>query len=65
MDRNKVKRILAHLEKAQALLDGMSKENKDEIFNLHHEDHTLQYCLRWGVSAAEEVLDEYPGRVKK
>ncbi len=65
MDRTKVKRILAHLEKAQALLDGMSDVNKEKIFKLHNEDYTLQYCLRWGIAAAEQVLDEYLGKVKK
>ncbi|MFZ2411570.1 MAG: hypothetical protein WAW23_08375 [Candidatus Methanoperedens sp.] len=65
MNRNKIKRLLAHLKKAQALLDGMSNENKEEILKLHNENSTIQYCLRWGVTAAEDVLDDYPKRVKK
>ncbi len=65
MDRSKVKRILAHLNKAQVLLDGMSDKDKEEILNLHNESATLQYCLRWGITAAENILEDYPGRVKK
>lgn len=65
MDRNKVKRILSHLKKARDLLDGMSETNKEDILELHNTNYTLQHCLRWGVAAAEQVLDEYPRRVKK
>ncbi len=31
MNRTKVKRILAHIEKAQALLDSMSEGDKEEV----------------------------------
>ncbi len=65
MNRNKVKRLLAHLNKAQALLDSMSDKDKEKILNLHNESATLQYCLRWGITAAENIIEDYPGRVKK
>ncbi len=65
MNRNKVKRILAHLNKAQVLLDGMSEEDKEKMLETYNDDRTLQYCLRWGINTAEEVLRDFPGRVKK
>jgi len=65
MNRNKVKRILAHLIKAQALLDSMGETDKEEILETYNENRTLQYCLRWGINTAEEVLHDFPGRVKK
>ena len=65
MNRNKVKRILAHLNKAQVLLDGMSEGDKEKMFETYNEDRTLPYCLRWGINTAEEVLRDFPGRVKK
>ncbi len=65
MNRNKIKRLLAHLSKAQALLDSMSDKDKEKILNLHNGSSTLQYCLRWGITAAENIIKDYPGRVKK
>ena len=65
MDRTNVKRILAHLNKARVLLNSMSNKDKEEILKLHNERASLPYCLRWGITAAENIIEDYPGRVKK
>lgn len=65
MNRKKIKRILAHLTKAQALLDSMGEGDKEKILETYNEGRTLQYCMRWGINTAEEVLRDFPGRIKK
>jgi hypothetical protein len=65
MNRKKIKRILAHLTKAQALLDSMSEGDKEKILETYNENKNLLYCLRWGVNNADEILRDFPGRVKK
>ena len=65
MNRKIIKRILAHLTKAQALLDSMGEGDKEKLLETYNESRTLQYCMRWGINTAEEVLRDFPGRVKK
>lgn len=59
MDTSKIKRIKAHLEKAESLLETYDNEDRDRILELHPYKSSLPGCLRWGIQASEELLRKY------
>lgn len=53
-----LRKILELLQDAESEYFKLSNETRDEILEAHHEESSLPYCLRWGLTACEELLQE-------
>lgn len=60
--RNKLSKIHYFLSEAQEVWDQLSEIEQGEIHELHNEQFSLDYCLRWGISAANDARDYAEGR---
>lgn len=60
--QNTLSKIHYLLSEAQEAWNELSDAEKEEIHNLHDEQYSLDYCLRWGESAANEARDYAEGR---
>ena len=45
--------------KAEEAYNKLSDDAKEKIKNLHNEGYTLDYCIRWGETAAREADEEF------
>lgn len=59
---NTLSAIHYYLSEAQESWNKLTDAEKEEIHNLHDEQYSLDYCLRWGESAANEARDYVEGR---
>ena len=41
-------------EEIEELMNTLQQDTHDKISELHTEGHTLQHCVRWGMTATEE-----------
>jgi len=55
----KINQIEDLLKKASDILNEIPAEIQDVILNYHNEHATLQHCLRWGYTAAEEIREDW------
>lgn len=56
------KQILEHInelfDRAETLFNKLSLDTQEAILNFHNENYSLNYCLRWGLQASNELLEE-------
>lgn len=52
-----LEQIAALLNQADDLYRSLPNSATEAIHGMHNEGHTLDHCLRWGVQAAEECLE--------
>lgn len=55
---NQVKEIESLLKKVDEIYNGLSDELQDDIRKMHNEGYSLDHCIRWGLQASEEIVDE-------
>jgi hypothetical protein len=53
-------RTLFHLADEQ--LSYISNETRDKMLEYHTENHTLPHCVRWGSTAADDLVEAALGR---
>lgn len=53
-----LEQIAALLNQADNLYRSLPNSVTEAIHGIHNEAHTLDHCLRWGVQAAEECLEQ-------
>ena len=55
-----IQKIQKLLDKVDDLASSLSDNLKFEIENYHLEKHTLSHCTRWGLQAANEIIEDWP-----
>jgi len=53
---DKIKEIRCLIDKAQDIYNALPDEDQNEIFKEHHENYSMGYCLRWGLTAADDII---------
>jgi hypothetical protein len=53
-----VANIMGHLQAAEAEFNKLTATENHATFLFHGEGHSLNHCVRWGVSAAQEMQSE-------
>ena len=51
-------KMLTQIQSIKKELSEFSEEKQEFILNLHNEEATLQYCLRWSEEALYDVIKE-------
>jgi calcineurin-like phosphoesterase len=57
-ERKQIKQMQKMFEKMDKIYSEFSNETDETIVNFHNEDSTLKHCIRWGLTACEELLDK-------
>lgn len=52
---NKMHKLFNQLED---ILLSMNEETQDKILNYHNETGSIQHCIRWGLQASEELVND-------
>jgi len=55
-----VQQIEKLLNNVYELISGLPEGLQSELIKYHNENTTLIYCTRWGLQAAEEILQDWP-----
>lgn len=53
---HKLEEIKEHFQEIEDIMGTLTPQEHESILNAHHEHATIQYCLRWGSLATEEIL---------
>lgn len=53
----KLKEIKAHFDAAQSLFNEINAKDNSVILDYHNAEYSLNHCVRWGVSACDELLE--------
>ncbi len=53
-----LKKIKKLFDKADALFSEIDDTDNHNIFDFHNENYSLNHCIRWGVTACDELLNE-------
>lgn len=56
-DRKALSEVRRLLSEAQQAWHRIESGKQCELNAMHHEDSSLAYCLRWGVQAADELIE--------
>jgi hypothetical protein len=51
-----LKKIKKLFDKAETLFSEIDATDSNAILGFHHEEYSLNHCIRWGVSACDELL---------
>lgn len=51
------------LSKAQDLFDVLPRSEQAKAINFHTEHYSLAHCLRWGLQASEELIEDVNERL--
>lgn len=54
----KIDKMYGLFNELENILLSMSKETQEKILSYHNEEGSLQYCIKWGLQASEELLNE-------
>ena len=57
-ERSAIEIISAHFDKIDYLYSSLDLSTKDKILDYHNETGSLPHCIRWGVQACEDLLEE-------
>lgn len=57
-EKEKLKEIYTLFETLDEIYDDLPSETKDKINEYHNEEGSLCHCIRWGLTASEELLEE-------
>jgi len=60
-DRKALLEIRRLLSEAQQAWHRIDSGRRCELNAMHHEDSSLAYCLRWGMQAADELIELIQG----
>jgi hypothetical protein len=55
--KSELDEIQTLLYKAQAIYDSLDNQVKNDLFEYHNETATLGHCLRFGVTATDELME--------
>lgn len=53
-----LKKIKKLFDKAKALISEIDAIDSNAILGFHHEEYSLNHCVRWGVTACDELLNK-------
>lgn len=53
------------LKKAEDLFRSLSEEEKQQIHAFHNENYSLNHCIRWGVQAIDEIIEQLPSQTSE
>lgn len=56
--KNQIKKILRKFEEIETLFGELTPLERDKIRELHNETGSLNYCIRWGLTACDDILKE-------
>ena len=54
-----IQQVKKLLNNVYELVSYLPERLQSELIKYHNEDATLIYCTRWGVQAAEEILEDW------
>lgn len=53
-----LKKIKKLFDKAETLFSEIDATDNYAIFDFHNENYSLNHCIRWGVTACDELLNK-------
>ena len=59
MTKEKISKIKELLNQAEDLYNKVPVEIQEAMLDYHNQDYTLGHCLRWGLQAAEDIVDDW------
>lgn len=54
---NELIKIQSHLRQAEEIWESLDSKAKEDMANYHNETTSLWHCLRWGNTAADELVN--------
>ena len=57
-ERENLENIESGLQRINVLFTELQNSTQNEILECHNENFTLNHCIRWGLQAVKEILDD-------